>query len=436
MRLTCILVALLLFSAAPSLAAIPSLEQGQQLFNQRRYSPALSSLLIAFEAEPANPEVNFLLGRTYFELGNFEAAVMAFERVLFVEPNSSRVKLEMARAFMALNSNEFARQYFQEVLATNPPEAVWSNIQNFLAGIKESEKHHFFTGTLSYGLDVDDNPRTAPVDDLISLGSFEFQLQGNGATPASDYAHSLTATANHIYRRQGNGFFWKTSALTYNSFYDNQSDLNVNYLEISSGPAWKKGLHLWQNNLLYTLIRLNQAQYRDGWGLQSTLTSQIMAKLFITSLLRFEDRTNQRYDYRSGQNYKATINPVFILPYVGRLSLGVTYEYDDTKQKTFSYNRLWYQARIDHQFPFRLAFYANYDRKDSEYKETDAMFQVKKDDTVEEFGLGLSRPLWQSETQSQNLILALSYRHTDATSNIDLYTYRKNVGSISLTYGF
>ncbi|PLX50585.1 MAG: hypothetical protein C0613_03810 [Desulfobulbaceae bacterium] len=163
-----------------ALAAPQGLDQGKAALEQGQYKQALNYLLIAFSHEPEDPQINFLLGRAYFEIGMHENAVMSFERVLLARPDSTRAKLELARSYLALGSKEFARQYFQEVLATNPPEAVWNNIQRFLKSIKDSEQRHFFTGTLSLGLDIDDNPRTAPLSDSISLGMLDLQLSGKG----------------------------------------------------------------------------------------------------------------------------------------------------------------------------------------------------------------------------------------------------------------
>lgn len=431
--LTTILATLL--GAATALAATPGLHQGRTAFEQGDYQQALGYLLTAFSHEPADPDINFLLGRTYFELARYEEAVMSFERVLFVRPDAPRVKLEIARAYLALGAKEFARQYFQEVLATNPPAAVWSNIQRFLKSIKDSEQRHFFTGTLSVGLDHDDNPRTAPLNDTISLGVLDFQLSGTGAVPDEDSATIVIATLNHLFRPEENGLLWKTGLLTYNSFYFDEHDLNVNYHEISTGPGWKNDTLLWQNNLLATAIDVEHERYLDSWGFSSTLSSQLIDNFIFTGKIRFEDKDNKRYAFRSAENYQATAQAVFLLA-TARLAFTLGREMESASSELMSYDRVLMQLRLDTPLPFGIAFYTSATAKFTTYKEEDPLFGSKRDDDLHELAVGLSKSIWQDNDRHQNLILSLSHTYTDTESNIDLYAYRRNLSSLSLTYAF
>jgi tetratricopeptide (TPR) repeat protein len=418
-----------------ALASTPGLVQGKAAFEKGEHKQALGHLLTAFSHEPADPEINFLLGRTYFEMARYEDAVMAFERVLFVNPDSSRVKLEIARAYLALGSKEFARQYFQEVLATNPPEAVWSNIQHFLKSIKDSEQRHFFTGTLALGFDYDDNPRTAPLNDTISLGLLEFQLTGDGAIPEDDFAAIITATLNYIYRPEGKGFFWKTGFLSYNSFYNDENDLNINYNELTTGPSWKSDHFLWQNNLLATSVQINNERYYTSYGAASTLTSQLFERFLVTGKIRFEDKDNTRFTFRSAENYQGTAQAVLLLTFA---RLGLTYgrELESAENEVVSYDRDLFELRLDTPLPLGIAFYASAAVQWTLYKEEDAVFLEKRDDEQQELATGLSKAVWQDSVRHQSLILSLSHKYTDCESNFDLYTYRRNVSNLSLTYAF
>lgn len=429
------LVFLATFVAANSQAATPGLSQGKTAFDQAQYKQALTYLLTAFSYEPADPDINFLLGRTYFQLGRYEDAVMSFERVLFVSPDSARVKLELARAYLALGSKEFARQYFQEVLATNPPEAVWSNIQRFLKSIKDSEQRHFLTGTLSVGLDYDDNPRTAPISDTISLGIIDLQLSGDGSVPDEDAATIVTATLNHIFRPVDSGFFWKTGLLSYNSFYDDEHDLNINYNELSSGLSWQNDHLLWQNNLLATAVNVEHESYYDSYGFSSALTSQLIERFIFTGKLRFEDKDNKRFAFRSAENYQALANAVFLLP-SARLGFTYGWEMESASSELVSYDRIILQLRLDTPLPYGIAFYASAGARLTDYKEEDPLFAKKRNDDLHELSIGLSKALWEGNTNHHSLIVALTHKYTDTDSNIDLYTYRRNVTNLVLTYAF
>lgn len=425
------IIPLLLLFFTSALAAIQGMDKGQDHYDKQEYQQALTYLLTAFQHSPGDANLNFLLGRTYFELGQYEAAVMAYERVLFAEPESSRVKLEMARTYLALGSKEYARKYFQEVLATNPPEAVWNNIQRFLLSIRESDRQHFFTGTLSLGLDFDDNPRVAPVDDVIH----GIPLVGDGSKPDSDVATIVSATANYIYRPLDSKFFWKTSGLTYNAFYSDQSDLDVNYFELSTGPAVKWGDTLWQNTIFATNVDVDNSQYQDSFGLSSTLTTTLLPTLMLTANIRYEDKDNKEYSFRSADNIRFSLNPVLqINP--ARLSLSFGIESENAVSDIVSYDRFFWQIRVDSPIIQDINLYALFLVKSSDYDEADPIFMVQRHDDYHELGLGLSIPFWVSNYGFQTLVGAVSYKYIDSDSNIELYTYRRKVVSLNCTYAF
>jgi Tfp pilus assembly protein PilF len=71
-------------------------------------------------------------------MGDFEAAVMAFERVLIIDPEAVEVKVELANSYYRLGANEVARQYFEEALAGDLPEDVRQGVISFLEELKRA----------------------------------------------------------------------------------------------------------------------------------------------------------------------------------------------------------------------------------------------------------------------------------------------------------
>ena len=65
-----------------------------------------------FFADPANPEVNFQLGRAALEAGRYHEAEAAFERVLFQKPEDDRTRLELGRAYFLSGSYSQAQKEF------------------------------------------------------------------------------------------------------------------------------------------------------------------------------------------------------------------------------------------------------------------------------------------------------------------------------------
>jgi len=77
---------------------------------------------------------------------------------------------------------------------------------------------------------------------------------------------------------------------------------------------------------------------------------------------------------------------------------------------------------------FRAAI--GYTYKDTNYKEFDALFNLKRSDTEDYYSTSLSYMLTKQSS------IMLSYAYSDHASNNALYTYKKNVTALSYIYSF
>src|SRR5205085_9486307 len=74
--------------------------------------------------EPANLDVILAYAEVSAELGDNEAAVSAFERLLLFNPNLPRANLELGALYFRMGSFGMARTYFEKALAASPPPDV------------------------------------------------------------------------------------------------------------------------------------------------------------------------------------------------------------------------------------------------------------------------------------------------------------------------
>ncbi|MBI5558636.1 MAG: tetratricopeptide repeat protein [Deltaproteobacteria bacterium] len=433
MRLLFIIISgILLFSPCPASAGpSPSdFEQGKQLFLSGNYLEARQYLDKAFRADPANPDINFHLGRAAFELGDYEGALMAFDRVLIMDPAATRVKLEIARCHLRLGFKEMAKQYFREVLATNPPEPVWKNIENYLAAIEAEDRRHLFTGALTLGVNWDDNVYQSPVADTI-LG---IQLTGPTARPKSDRIYDSTVVFNHVYLFEEPRLSWKTTLTNYNGLYENQQDLDVYYFALGSGPVWKTEAFLWNNNMIVKYIDVEHDRYLGAFGFASALT--VPAGLMLLNFGgRLEEKNNYQDPFRDATNYMINFNPVLVAG-ANRLSANFFKERENSAAKAYAYDRIGWALQYEREFSEDISGFASFGLQKSDYQGVDPFFLATRADTIKEFKAGAAKLLWQSKSSHRNLSSQLVYTHLDSDANIDIYTYRKNVISLSLTMGF
>ncbi len=130
---------LLLSGPGFATAAAPSpdlLETGRQYYRSGEYDRAYDQFFTLFKDSPGDLELNFLLGRAALAKKDYEAAVMAFERVLIIDPAETAVKVELGKAFFYLGNVEMANRFFREALQAELPAGVRGNLEEFLDAIK------------------------------------------------------------------------------------------------------------------------------------------------------------------------------------------------------------------------------------------------------------------------------------------------------------
>jgi len=142
-----------------------------------------------------------------------------------------------------------------------------------------------------------------------------------------------------------------------------------------------------------------------------------------------------QYESRDALNFGASSNAFFIFA-PNRFGIGVAGESENADNDLFSYTRYRINLRYDRIFPFGFNAFAGYRYQKTEYDEEEPMFAKKRSDDLNEIIAGISKTLWRSNDSRRILTAFISFTYTDSDSNIDLYTYDKNVVVTSLELRF
>lgn len=113
------------------------LTQAKTLIGAGKASAAYDLLLPLEFYQAGDPDYDYLLGVAALESGKYNAATLAFERVLAVNPNHAGARIDMARAYFALNDFERASEQFKIVLTLNPPPLAKQTAEQHLQRIEE-----------------------------------------------------------------------------------------------------------------------------------------------------------------------------------------------------------------------------------------------------------------------------------------------------------
>ncbi len=150
--------------------------------------------------------------------------------------------------------------------------------------------------------------------------------------------------------------------------------------------------------------------------------------------LSFDYMDNHYYDNdgRSGQSQGVTVDFFSMLfNNRGDLSFGVSLGHNDSDHPDYEYDLVGARFDFSYALPRDLKLFLNgyWDHKD--YNNLDSASAIEREDDKYSFGVELSRPLFYKWLEVQ-----ADYRYTKNDSNINYYSYKKNVTGLSLIAKF
>ena len=420
------------YSAMPEADYNALFKEGVAAFEKGAFDEAKSIFNRLFHMNPSDPGVNFYLGRSAFETGDFEGAVFAFERILIEVPDRQRVRLEMARAYMEMGSLEEASRLFHTVLDTQPPDGVRATILAFLARIKQMRKAHFFSGSISVGLNFDSNVYVAPTEDLITIPALD-DLPVSLEDSESDILFPVILLVTHTYKPPDASFYWTSSIQSFNTWYNEYDDLDINYLSVSTGVGYRTGN--WDVGLLPQgyIMSLSGDRYSDAWGgsLSASVSlgkgSQVGASAQVLE---------KRFFQTDGRDGSSVILEGYVRFPIGKVGVSpfLSYKNESADLAEYSYDRLG--AGISFSMPmfFGTNLFGGYLFERDEYDGRNVLFETTRQDDTHIVSLGISRA-FRIGNRSQ-CVVRIAQTREYSNSNIPLYDYDRDVTRLSISFGF
>ena len=164
------------------------------------------SLLEQGMDNPADIDKAFAYAVLSTRLGDYEAAIGVYERLLVQHPNTPRLQLELAALYFRLGAYPQAKVLFNQVLErTDTPDTVRIKVRGYLASMDASyRKRSGFSGRVTLGSRWESNANAAPDTDSISLNGIDFLLSPDSKA-ADDLSGQLSANVRyrHLLSRHG-----------------------------------------------------------------------------------------------------------------------------------------------------------------------------------------------------------------------------------------
>ena len=269
----------LLAAAAPALASDPQptaaapAPLGGLLADARRLlaggdAPAAHALLAAQTRWYAgSPDFDHLLGLAALDAGQPGQAVLAFERVLAVDPGHLQARAELARALLATRETEAARRELESVSAQRIPAEVRAVIDQYLAAIAVAERagRTSFQGRAEIGAGWDSN---------VTLGSIGSQWLLAGGVAVVPEPSSRPRSAALIAWGAGldwqgpigGGWHWTVGAQAIGRSNASAHTLDQTYFDLSGGLRYRTGCHGFDMLAQLQHLRADQSAFRNAVG--------------------------------------------------------------------------------------------------------------------------------------------------------------------------
>ncbi|MGE8231811.1 MAG: tetratricopeptide repeat protein [Stenotrophomonas sp.] len=270
--------------------------------------------------DPADLDAGFAYAVASTRLGDYEAAIATYERMLIVRPATPRLQLELAALYFRLGAYPRARQLFDRVLALpETPDPVRRRIAGYMAVIEgERKQRGGFSGMLSIGARAESNANGAPDRDSISLNGRDFELAPDSRA-ASDSSLQLGALLRYRQPLSKQGDVLDVSLAAASSRYRDLGELGSDGLELRLGPDISLNRWGWRDARIAVAGLLGQTwldgtRYMHSGGLAVAFRKPIGRESLLAANVDWRD---ERYTPAaemasakaySGDRYRASVS--------------------------------------------------------------------------------------------------------------------------------
>lgn len=229
--------------------------------------------------DPTNLDNTYEYAVLATKLGDYEAAITSYERLLLYNPNLPRVLAELGVLYYRLGSFDTAKSYFERAIA-NPdtPDAARQRVETFLARIRDGTKQNFFSGSAAFGLRYQSNANFGPGNRILLN---DVLVDADDDTVGDDDVNAFTALRGRYLFDVSNdaGDYFAADATYYGARQFELSEFDVDHLRLVFGPGYRiypteSGTAEFRPTVRTTYIRLDDETYNFSFGFGADISWQ------------------------------------------------------------------------------------------------------------------------------------------------------------------
>ncbi|MGH7392405.1 MAG: tetratricopeptide repeat protein [Candidatus Rokuibacteriota bacterium] len=422
---------------------------GLAYFALEQYDRALPLLEQVFAAQPGLDGLGYYLGFLRYRNKNYRGALSAFRAGKASDPEIQQLtRVYTGLSLAALGLPRQAEAEVEQALRIAPGSAITGPAERLRDAVVASrDRDRRFTAEVRVGGIYDDNVRVLP--NSIPLGNLDGDLVAairGGADVPDD-------SAGELFGLRFDYVWWRTadweSSVGYSFFatlYNDLPDFNITDHLVTASLVHKNAIGAMPLQLglqyAYDALFLNEDVFiqRNTVSLFGVLTE---SERHLTQLLaRYQNKEFNEFgltipdESRDANNYMAGFQHFFRFAEDRHfIKVGYQWDRDDAEGKNYVYhgNRFLFGAQATLPWwSVRLRF--DFDAHLRDYTHENTLFPLsdpgtkRRSDQEYNYSIRVEVPLpW-------SLTLAAEYLRTNANSNLAIFDYDRNVGSLSLSW--
>lgn len=395
--------------------------------------------------DPDNVELNLRFARSQIARENIRGASATLERILLLEPDRPDVRLLYAVVLFRLDNIQDAER---ELLAVRdlPMEAsLKSEIDGFLAQIRQRKKRLRYNALVAFGLQYDWNGNTASRSNTRLASGFPVQVSEEDDRH-TDISVNGTLQGGFDYdlgfqRRHSLG----STITAYRSEHLRETEVDLEALSWEIGPTLTFEPVTFDPSFTLTEVRLAHQRYLSIFRLANETSWQVTKRTTLSAAAGYEYQhfnslsVSQTAAERRGRQVDGKLGIAHLVNPKIRLGGHFRYYDKDADRNYYSYHRYEFAAEGTFLLSGGRFVIVGYTHQRDTYKEPDTF---TSNETRAEwngrgrvlFGFPVSN-LFDGDwaTALSGLTATMSVERVHSVSNLRDYTYRNNIFAVGMS---
>jgi hypothetical protein len=389
-------------------------------------------------AEFGDPAFDFFFGVAAIESGHAGDGVLALERYLLNFPDNVSARLQLARGYFLLGEDARAREEFEALRQLKPPAEVSTTIERFLDAIRLRETRYTTSagGYIELGIGNDSNVNGGVASPNIFLANLRPVTISQAGQKLNDNLATLGAGGYVSHPiAAGISLFANGQAEQKQLSQDNNRQYQMGNLDMVGGISILRERNLYKFSLNQGYITLGNRTYRTGsggaadWKFQLSETQTFGLGVQGAQLRYTDPNTVRDADFWGGTaNYRQQFN----VRWQPALSVSINAGQQHSKQGRFDLVPRTAGANVGVSFTPAPKWGGSLDYVylQSNYRGPDVIIGDTRRDNYHAFIGGVTYLITRNLSAKAEVQLARNQ------SNIDLYSFPRDVYMVKLRYEF